>query len=237
MFCPEWPFLKSRKEIDATRIGAIGHSEGGIVGPLAASRSRDLAFVVLLAGPGVPLDQVLYKQAELITRSAGASDAAIARNRQIQELVIGALKSEEDPKASAAKIREGWDKMKASLPSAEREQMDAVLNRQIQQFNTPEIRSTLRYDPAGTLRKLKIPVLAMNGSRDLQVSAQQNLPAIADALSAGDNPDFTVTELPGLNHLFQRCKQCTLAEYGSLEETFSPAALEILGNWISRHAH
>lgn len=106
---------------------------------------------------------------------------------------------------------------------------------QIRQATTPEFRSIITYDPAETLRKLKIPVLALNGSRDVQVPPNQNLPPIKAALTAASNPDFTVTELPGLNHLFQECTRCTIDEYGALEETFSPAALEVMGDWLARH--
>ncbi|MDQ2945157.1 MAG: alpha/beta hydrolase, partial [Acidobacteriota bacterium] len=98
-----------------------------------------------------------------------------------------------------------------------------------------EYRSMFTSDPAATLRKVKTPVLAMNGSRDLQVSPEQNLPAIVNALVAGGNSDFTVSELPGLNHLFQKCNLCTVSEYSQIEETFSPAALQLLGEWLIRH--
>jgi fermentation-respiration switch protein FrsA (DUF1100 family) len=92
------------------------------------------------------------------------------------------------------------------------------------------------YDPAPALHTLKMPVLALNGARDVQVSSTQNLPAISSALKAAANPDFIVTELPRLNHLFQTCQTCTVAEYGALEETFAPAALQMMGDWITRHA-
>ena len=233
-------FLKGRKDIDVKHIGLIGHSEGGLIAPLAASRSSDVAFVVMLAGPGVPLEQVLYKQGELIRRAAGANDGAVALGRSIQEMMIGVLKSEPDEKRATEKIRAGWAKIKAAAPEAEREQLnaaDATLAAQIAQFNAPEFRSMLSYDPAETLRKLKIPVLALNGSRDLQVPPQQNLPPIVAALSEGGDPDFAAVELPGLNHLFQKCKLCTVAEYATIPETFSPAALEVLGEWLARHAH
>jgi pimeloyl-ACP methyl ester carboxylesterase len=231
-------FLAARKDLDAKRIGVIGHSEGGLVGPLAASRSASIAFVVMLAGPGVPLEQVLYEQGELIRRSMGANDEGVAQGRALQEMMIGVLKSEPDEKAAAEKIRAGWEKFKAALPVSERRQIEAAsstFEAQIAEFNTPEIRSMLTYDPAATLRKLKVPVLALNGSRDLQVAARQNLPPIAAALGTGATNDFTVTELAGLNHLFQKCNLCTVAEYGTLEETFSPAALEALGDWLARH--
>ncbi|MDQ6760774.1 MAG: alpha/beta fold hydrolase [Acidobacteriota bacterium] len=231
-------FLKSRKEIDARHIGVIGHSEGGLVGPLAASRSADIAFVVMLAGPGVTLEQILYKQGELIRRSAGAGDQADAQARAVQEMVIGILKSEPDEKAAGEKIRAGWKKMKSSRPEGERTQMDALdalIEQQGAAFNVPEMRSMLTYDPAVALRCLEVPVLALNGSRDLQVSPEQNLPAIVSALSAGGKSEFTVTELPGLNHLFQKCTECTVAEYGKIPETFSPVALRILGDWLVQH--
>ncbi|MBZ5612090.1 MAG: alpha/beta fold hydrolase [Acidobacteriia bacterium] len=231
-------FLKARKEIDGRHIGVIGHSEGGLIAPLAASRSDDVAFVVMLAGPGVTLEQVLYKQGELIRRAAGADDEAVALGRSVQEMMIGVLKSEPDEKAATEKIHAGWAKIKAGASEAERQQLDAAdvtLNAQIRAFNAPEVRSMLSYDPAEALRKLKVPVLALNGSRDLQVPPQQNLPPIVAALSEGGDPDFAAVELPGLNHLFQKCNQCTVAEYASIQETFSPAALEVLGDWVVRH--
>jgi fermentation-respiration switch protein FrsA (DUF1100 family) len=106
---------------------------------------------------------------------------------------------------------------------------------QFQGILTPEMKSFVFYDPATALRKVKAPVLALNGTRDLQVDYNQNLPAIKAALTAAGNADFTVKELPGLNHLFQKCEKCSVAEYGSLEETFSPTALEIVGDWLVRH--
>ena len=231
-------FLKARKEIDPKHVGLIGHSEGGVVGPIAASRSSDVAFVVMLAGPGVNLEQVLYRQGELMRRAAGANDRGVALGRAVQELVIGVLKSEPDELAAARKIRDGWAKIKAALPPDERRELarsNEAMEAQIATFNVPEIRSMLVYQPADTLRKLRIPVLALNGSQDLQVAPDQNLPAISAALSASGSSDFTVTELPGLNHLFQKCNRCTLAEYSTLEETFSPAALEAMGDWLVQH--
>jgi len=183
-------FLKARKEIDGKHIGVIGHSEGGIVGPAAAVRSPDIAFVVMLAGTGVVGTEVLKLQGEAIIRASGGTEGAAT---------------------------------------------DAAVDAQFKGVTSQEMRSFLFYDPAEALRKLKIPVLALNGSRDLQVPPQQNLPAIRAALAAAGNTDFTVTELPGLNHLFQKCKKCTVQEYSELEETFSPTALEIMGDWIVRH--
>jgi hypothetical protein len=229
-------FLKARKEIDAKHIGVIGHSEGGIVGPLAASKSKDIAFVVMLAGTGVTGDKVLELQGEMVARAAGATDEAIAVNRRIQEALIDALRAqrdEQDEKAVIAKLHQVWERVK---PEGVGQNADKMIDTQIERIMSPEIRSFLFYDPAPALRSLRVPVLAVNGSRDVQVPARQNLPAIVNALAAGANDDFMVTELPGLNHLFQKCRTCAVSEYSQLEETFSPAALVILGDWIVRHA-
>jgi pimeloyl-ACP methyl ester carboxylesterase len=233
-------YLKGRKEIDAKHIGVIGHSEGGVVGPAAAAKSGDIAFVVMLGGTGVDGVTLLYAQAAAIQRASGATDAMIAENREVQKMMFDIYRAEPDERAAAAKIWDDWQKRKASLPEAKRRQADAGdanMRAQIAQFNVPEMRSFMFYDPALALRKLKTPVLALNGSRDTQVPPEQNLPAISAALKAAGNPDFTVKELPGLNHLFQHCKKCTPAEYGELEETFAPEALEIMGDWILKHAH
>ncbi len=221
-------FLKARKEIDAKKIGVIGHSEGGIVGPIAASRSTDIAFVVMLAGTGVTGEQVMYLQAELISKGSGVPDAAIAQNRKLQEMIFNVVRAEPDPTKALDNVRAAWTKEHGSAPGE-------TLESQVKAVLTPEIHSFAFRDPADALRKLKVPVLAMNGSRDVQVPPTQNLPAIAAALAAGGNPDFQIVELPGLNHLFQTCRACTPAEYGTLAETFSPKALGVMGEWLARH--
>ncbi|HLJ45281.1 MAG TPA: alpha/beta fold hydrolase [Bryobacteraceae bacterium] len=224
-------FLQARKEIDRRRVGVIGHSEGGIVGPLAASQSTDIGFVIMLAGTGVPGDQLLHMQAELIMRSQGASEQMIAQNREVQDFIFGVLrqeKNEPDGQAVLRKLRDEWKAKNGTEPSS-------GLQTEFARVTSNEMRSLIFEDPADILRQVKAPVLAMNGSRDVQVPPQQNLPAIVAALTGGGNPDVTVVELPGLNHLFQHCKTCAPGEYGELEETFSTEALEIMGDWLGRH--
>ena len=219
-------YLKGRKEIDDHHIGLIGHSEGGIIGLVAAARSDEIAFVVMLAGTGVTGEQVVYRQGELIGRAAGAPDTALAQTRTLLETIFGIIKTEKDEAAAADKLRAALKRL--GLP-------DTAVNATIAQWNSPEMRSMLIFDPAEALRKVKAPVLALNGSRDLQVSPQQNLPAIAAALAEGGNNDFAIMELPGLNHLFQNCTKCTVAEYSELGQTFSPTALLIMGDWVVLH--
>lgn len=231
-------FLKGRKEIDAKRMGVIGHSEGGLVGRAAAVRSADVAFVVILAGTGVRGDDALRKQGEAVIRASGGTDKAVKQQRFMQDMIFGIMKSEPDSKAAIAKMDAEWAKIKAQLPEAELKGLgvtDEAIHTQFVALTSAEIRSFLFYDPAEALRKLKAPVLALNGSRDLQVLPEQNLPPITAALASAGSTDFTIAQLAGLNHLFQKCKKCTVTEYGELEETFSPGALEIMGDWIVRH--
>jgi len=225
-------YLKSRKEIDAKHIGVIGHSEGGIVGPAAAVRSPDIAFVIMLAGTGVLGTEVLKMQGEAIIRASGGSDKNVAEQHAMVDIIFRVLKSEKDNKAAVEKMMAEWNEMREKTSASG---SDDRKRAQFTAVTSPEMRSFLFYDPAVALRQLKIPVLALNGSEDLQVPPKQNLPAIQVALTAAGNPDFTVRELPGLNHLFQKCKKCTVQEYAELEETLSPAALEIMGDWLVRH--
>jgi uncharacterized protein len=228
-------WLKTQQRIDAARIGVIGHSEGALVGALAASKSRDIGFVVLLASPGVTGEELLYRQAELVARSGGAKDQAIAQNRALQAMIFDTLRAEPNPQSARTRLAAQWEKLKGTMPEETRRQMavgDAAILREFDRVLSPEMLSAVFYEPAGALKKLQVPVLALNGARDIQVEAAQNLPPIREALAA--NKDATVSELPGLNHLFQKCASCNLGEYGDIEETFSPAALDLIGAWIAK---
>jgi hypothetical protein len=225
-------YLKGRKEIDPNHIGVIGHSEGGIVGPAAAVRSPDITFVIMLAGTGVTGAEVLKLQGEEIIRASGGSDKNVADQHAMQDMIFRVLRSEKDNKAAVDKMMAEWTEMPGKKSGSV---SDDAIRAQFTSVTSPEMRSFLFYDPAAALRKLKIPVLALNGSRDLQVPPKQNLPAIQAVLAAAGNTDFTVREQPGLNHLFQKCKKCTVQEYAELEETFSPTALEAMGDWLVKH--
>ena len=154
-------YLKGRREIDVRNIGVIGHSEGGMVGPLAATRSSDVAFVVMLAGPGVSFEQAVdshLSQAELMMRAAGAPEEAITRNNAVQKMIFRVLRSESDPKTAAEKMRTELHNMKSSLPEAQRKTLEgpsaaAAANQQFAAVTLPEMRSLLLYDPGQTLRQ------------------------------------------------------------------------------------
>ncbi len=229
-------YLKTRKELDAKKLGVIGHSEGGLIAPMCAAKSSDVAFIVMMAGPGVTGEAILYEQGALIARAAGAQEDAITQNRKLQEKIFAILKTEKDPAAAEKKLAELTAAEVAAAPEAQKKALEATLNAQLKAFNAPWFHLFLTFDPRPVLRQVKVPVLALNGELDLQVSPQQNLPEIAKALTAGGNKNFKIVELPKLNHLFQTAQTGAISEYGKIEETFAPAALTLITEWIANQS-
>lgn len=229
-------FLKGRKEINAAQIGLIGHSEGGIIAPLVASRCRDIAFMVLLAGTGLPGDEILYLQGAAILKVAGADAEQLARQKALQEKMFAVLRAEKDNALAEKKLRQAIEEITSNLGKEEKRQMlDAqpLLDGQIQAVLSPWFRHFLTYDPRPALRKVTCPVLALNGVKDVQVDATVNLKAIDEALKEAGNKDVTIREFPDLNHLFQTCKTGAVTEYATIEETLAPVVLETIAKWIS----
>jgi pimeloyl-ACP methyl ester carboxylesterase len=230
-------YLETRPDIDRRHIGLIGHSEGGLIAPMVAASSPDIAFIVLMAGPGVPGDEMMTLQAAAIGRAQGASEALIAWDRDLRQRVYDEVKSETDGKPDAA-TRQALLASVPTLPgvvteAAARQTAAAILAA----ASSPWFRFMLAYDPRPTLERVRCPVLAINGERDTQVIARENLDAIRSALEAGGNPDVTVTSLPGLNHLFQTSTTGRPDEYASIDETIAPAALDLIGDWIVKHVN
>ncbi|HEX6973723.1 MAG TPA: alpha/beta fold hydrolase [Vicinamibacterales bacterium] len=225
-------YLKTRKEIDPKRIGLIGHSEGGLIAPIAANRSSDVAFIVLMAGPGLPGDQILLLQGAAIAQANGAPESAIAANRAVQEQIFAIVKQEVDPTVMMTRLRGIQEKVIADLPEDQRGAVRRMLDAQMASVVTPWFRYFLTYDPRPALSKVKVPVLAINGELDLQVPYKPNLDAIEQALKTGGNNNVTLMPLPKLNHLFQTATTGSPTEYSTIEETMAPAALDTITNWI-----
>jgi len=217
-------FLQTQPEIDRKRIGVLGHSEGGIVGPAAAAKNEGIAFVVMLAGTGVTGEQIVVKQTELITRKSGMAAADVAKAVEQQRQIFKALHAEKDESKARARI--------AEIIGTTGPVDDAAPTPQIDILFSPWFRAFMAHDPRPVLTKLKVPVLALVGELDLQVDAEQNLPEIEKALKKGKNKRVTTRRMPGLNHLFQRAQTGLVTEYGTIEETMSPEVLSIVSAWI-----
>ncbi|HZK40280.1 MAG TPA: alpha/beta fold hydrolase [Atribacterota bacterium] len=228
-------YLKTCKEIDPKKIGLIGHSEGGIIAPMVAVKSPDVAFIVLMAGTGLTGEEILYLQGALISRAMGVSEEDIIKNRQFNDKIFSVLKEEEDSEIAEKRLRqmfmEDWEKMS----DEKKEQIgdpEVFLEAQLQSLLSPWLKFFLTYDPKPILSKVKCPVLAINGEKDLQVPPKENLSTIEEYLKTGGNQNYTIKELPGLNHLFQTTQTGLPSEYAKIEETISPVALKIVGDWI-----
>jgi pimeloyl-ACP methyl ester carboxylesterase len=214
-------FLARRAEINAKRVGMLGHSEGGLIAPLAASKNRKIAFVVLLAGPGVAGGDVILKQIEYAVRQAGGNDAGVELAQATQKKIYAAMRE-------GGSNEEIEKRVKALLPAG------AAGEQARRQVMDPWFRFFVFYDPAPALEKVKAPLLALFGELDRQVDPGQNHGPVEAALKKGGNRKAVVMTLPKLNHLFQTAKTGAANEYAQIEETTAPAALDAISGWIRK---
>jgi fermentation-respiration switch protein FrsA (DUF1100 family) len=228
-------YLKTRTEINKAKIGLLGHSEGGIIAPMVASKSNDVAFLVLLAVSGVRGDQLLLLQQRAIGKASGISDDELKKiessNKKGFEIVQKSTSIEQLKTNLTAFIRKEM-KDNPGFKKPEGMTEDELVKLQVSQTANPWMYYFIKYDPAPALEKVTCPVLALNGLKDLQVPAKENLAAIQQALVKGGNKKVTTKELPNLNHLFQECTTGLPNEYATLEQTFSPTALEEIAKWV-----
>lgn len=228
-------YLKTRKEINPKKIGLIGHSEGGLIAPMIAARNKDVGFIVLMAGPGVPGKDVLLLQIELLNKAAGMQASEIEKQVKQTKDAIDILYMPGDSSVIMSAYWAYAKKAYTELPDSVRKTVSQEqYAKQFATMTTPWFRYFLSYDPATSLEKVKVPVLALNGSKDLQVWAPQNLPAIEKALKKGGNKKYVIKELPNLNHLFQEAGTGSSAEYSIIPQTLSPQLLNEITNFINQ---
>jgi uncharacterized protein len=225
-------YLKTRKEVDAKQIGLIGHSEGGLIAPMIAVRSNDIAFIVLMAGPCVTGEEILYAQEALISRAMGVTEEQISHQCDFQRRVLSVIKNESDLEKAEKLLGEIVAKQLANLPEEEQQTSAKIMEAQIKRCNSKWLRYYLTCDPATSLKQLRIPVLVINGELDSQVSPEQNLPVAAKILEEAGNRNYKIIKFPKLNHFFQTCETGSVLEYGKIEETIAPAVLDTLSDWI-----
>jgi len=219
-------WLSSNPKVNARGVGLIGHSEGGLAALLAADGSRDVSFVVLLAGPGLPGDHLLELQIAAVAAAGGMGKeqvaALVSLNRQAYEIV----NQEPDDEAAAARLHPLFEEAGLS-PEARGQQIKVLVS--------PWFRYFLTHDPSEDLARLKIPLLALFGAKDTQIVAAPHRDAMKAALDGAGHEDHTLTVLPGLNHLFQECETGAVGEYGAIEQTIAPQVLGAVTEWIRDH--
>jgi len=236
-------YLKTRKEVNDHKIGMIGHSEGGLIAPMVASERKDIDFLVLLAGPGLPITKLMELQTVAIQKKRGLSDVLAEQYGFLYydaELAILASKDSISAREKIAAAVKQWQ-LKArpeildGLDMRGPEAVNDATNTFMQMYNDAWFRYFLSINPANYLEKLSCKVLALNGEKDLQVVSQPNLEGIRAALTKSKTKNFETRELPGLNHLFQTCNTCSVEEYRVLEETFAPIALQTITEWLDKN--
>jgi len=235
-------YLKTRQEVNDKKIGLLGHSEGGMIAPMVASSRKDINFIVLMAAPGVKIIDLMAEQNAAILRSAGLDSSLAEAYKPVYTQIINAIVSAPDTAAAinnALNVLNSWQAKTDTatlikLGFLKPDDNKQYINSMIAVAYSPWFKYFIAFDPQAYLTKLKkVKVFALNGSRDIQVVSKQNLPAVRTALVQGATRTFEVKELPGLNHLFQTCKKCTVMEYGQLQETMAPVALQTITGWLN----
>lgn len=228
-------YLRGRTDVGP--VGLIGHSEGGRVAPMVAARSADVKFLVLLAAPSVPGRELLVRQNELMMLAAGAAPDAAEDVRRAADALFSELKPDTDRERIMQLLRDLVAAQTAAtgqteLDDEQKKMRDEALGQQAEAIFTPWFLDFVQDDPRPDLLKVRCPVLAITGERDVQVDPKQNLPPIETALKEARNQDATVKELPGLNHLFQFVANGSPALYAVTPETMNPKALQTVSEWI-----
>jgi uncharacterized protein len=228
-------YLKSRTDINRNKIGLIGHSEGGIIAPMVANQSKNVSFIVLLAGTGIPGSEISLIQAKAM-RGFPVPDEAAYEQAIRKAITIASADKEvaEIKKELSIHYKNTIVPIIKPLLGSD-EKVNEAINRLVEARTTTWVRYFYTYNPANELERVTCPVLSLNGSRDTQVSAKINQDGIRNALIKGGNKDYLIKELPDLNHLFQECKTGSMREYSEIEQTFAPSALQTLSDWILKH--
>jgi pimeloyl-ACP methyl ester carboxylesterase len=221
-------FLSRRSEVQDSLVGICGHSEGGLLGPMIAARNAKVGFLILLAAPGVNGLEIILSQGPLLMRAQGISAADIAKQHAIQKVVLGIIRENQENEVDllASRLRETLGDDLDKTPQLVQTVQAGLIHQA-----TPWLKEFLKLDPKVAFARVKCPVLAINGSKDLQVDPVLNLPVIRDTLRQSGNHNVEIAVYPGLNHLFQSCRTGLPVEYGDIEETFNAAPLQRMTSW------
>ena len=235
-------YLKTLPQIDTDRLGLIGHSEGGLIAPMVGADRKEIKYMVLLAGPGIPIVELMRLQVDAITKETLSPTASSLA----ADLFVLTAKEVNKNKDSITTFKNVENKLNARLKNVDKAILveleltsdsakKDMVKQQIAGMSGNWYRYFLATDPTTYLEKTTAKVLAINGSKDIQVFPTENLNGIEKALKKSKSPFYTTAEVEGLNHLFQTCKTCKTSEYAELEETFSPVAMQVMIDWLQKN--
>jgi pimeloyl-ACP methyl ester carboxylesterase len=229
-------FLKKRKDMAGKKIGLCGHSEGGMIAPIVASENNDVDFIVLLAGPGIKIPELMMLQTDKISETEGVDSESRKANTKLTKQVFNYMydhseMSKDDLRKGLTEIlSEGFEMLPAE--EKEGENKEKFIEDQLGMMLDDWFLYFMQFDPATYLSKVKCPVLAINGELDLQVTSKENLEGIRNSLAKAGNKNVTIKEFKGLNHLFQKAETGAPSEYTKIEETFNEEAMKFVSDWI-----
>lgn len=226
-------YLKTRREINIHQTGLIGHSEGGLIAPMVVAKSKDVAFLISLAGPGVNGEEIWCEQGVLLQRTASVPEECIELDCQLRRKIATIIKNEPDRNKAEKELHAAVNEFISVSPQQQREwlQLHSVASK-IATFNTPWFHHFFSYDPASMWQHAHLPILIVFGGQDLIVSPKQNIPPIVKVLEESGNINYTIIKTPKINHIFQTCRVGTREEMPQIEETIAPNVLNIISNWI-----
>lgn len=230
-------FLKTKSGINSKKIGLIGHSEGGMIAPIVAAKDKSIAFIVLMAAPGVPCDQLLIEQAYLIAKSEGLNETELEQSKKLNQSIYSIVKSDKATDEAKKEIEKLLEKSLSDNPDTKylsEAQKAQMISQQTEQITSPWFRYFMKFNPDNYLSKVKCPVLVLNGDKDLQVPAKMNTEGIQKSLTKAGNKKETTIIYPNKNHLFQDCTTGSIDEYGTIEQTISPQVLTDISTWIEK---
>ena len=228
-------YLRTRPEIKKNKIGIAGHSEGGLIAPIVASKNPDVAFIVLMAGSAIPGDELMLLQNYMMGKANGMPEEELTKLGAINRQIYDAIKTEMEPNPLRAKLQTIFDQQLKPIfisKGIPKDQAAQYVDMQVVEMASAWYSNFIRYNPAPVLDKVQCPVLAINGDKDLQVASTANLDAIKRSAERSGNKKVTTKVLPGLNHLIQESKTGSPTEYGELEQTFSPVAMKEITDWV-----
>ncbi|RZK39516.1 MAG: alpha/beta fold hydrolase [Pedobacter sp.] len=228
-------FLKNRKDINTAKIGLIGHSEGAIIAPMVANLSKNIAFIIMLAGTGTLGKEVSLAQA-IDYRNFSVPDEQEYKAYVKNAIEIASSNKEHELiKSELTTFYRNSAILNSMLPTDANK--DEFIKNLVASRTTPWIKYFYNYNPATEIKKINVPALALYGSNDTQVSPKYHMKPVKKALTDSQSKDFDVVLLEGLNHLFQKSETGHISEYPQIEETFAPKALEIILSWIKKQSN
>lgn len=240
-----WQFTREIEGIDRSRVGILGHSEGGIIGPMVAAWQREVAFMILIAPPVLPGAEILSSQIDRIAELEGVSaeDRAVANSlqKELQEIALRNPADDEDALSDVRKaIVQRWETLSrlsqtntgGDDQAKRKQQLIDAISAQFRGLQSPWMRHFLAYDPSSNWVLFDCPVLAVWAEKDTQVLYEANRKKLQEIVSHNMNLKADLVVLPGLNHLLQRAQTGLPDEYDRIEQAIDPLALEFFGNWL-----